>query len=232
MSKQPSNPTNTKTPDPKANTGNTGTAKAVDTDFSVDTSVTRQQLIDSHYQGIPDPEKEFDKTLEAMGLKAGGKKFKAQTAYFIVECRGWINSGQIDSYEALAEHWHKSKETIAQNFTKMQSSLAQSDSESGITTGTNLDGLTDANPALILAEPAQASYTAGQEIIEQASARISHNQQLTAQVIDAAFFEGVKDGVNTMGEAGKKPQLPALLTKDQAKSIVAKVVKDSQQQTN
>lgn len=206
-------------------------AAASDASFTVDTSVTRQQLIDTHFQGLDDPDKEFDNVLVAMGLKAGGKKFKGQTAYSITVCRGWINSGEIDSYEKLTERWADSKDDIALQFTKMSSAMTPTGEPGGLTTSDSQNGISVPSPAMALAEPAQASYAAGEEVMGMAAQRIAQNTELAQQVFDAAFFEGMKSGMSKMEFQTKKPS-PPLITENQIQEILQGLGRDSNPQTD
>lgn len=206
--------------------------EATDASFNVDTSVTRKEIIEQHFQDIESPDKELDDLLVAMGLKAGGNKFKAQTAYFIGVCRGWINSGEITDYAALTKHWEVTKAEITANFTKIKTSLATTEAGGELSTGDEPESLTPTNPAMSLSTQAQVAFAAGKEIVEYTEERITHNQKLTAQVIDASFFEGVRSGVEGLGNGAKKLSLPPLLTDQQAAAIVQKVVRDSQQHNN
>ena len=190
--------------------------------------MTRQELIDKYFIGVEDAEAEFNATLVAMGLKSGGKKFKAQTAYGISVCRGWVQAGEIESYEKLSERWKDAKDEVTAQFTKMQSSLAQADANGSITAGESQDTFTDGNPAHMLAAPAQSSFNAGLDVARTAAQRIQHNQQTDHPSVDAAFFEGFKEGMEEVGkQQGYEP--PPLLSQQQAASVVEKIVKDSRQ---
>lgn len=193
-------------------------------------AVTRAELIEQLFGGIDTPDAELDLTLNVMGLDPKVKKFKAETAYSIAVCRSWIDSGEIKDYDTLAKAWTERKDGVIADYKNSESALT-THSKNGLQVSEQANDQADSNPAHILAKPAQANFDAGKELIESSAERILHNQRLTAQVLDAAFFEGVKEGMEQLGEA-KKFQPPALLTQEQAAGIVQKIVKDSRQSNN
>lgn len=183
--------------------------------------VTRQQLLDRSFKKVSDPNKELTSTLDAMGLKPTGKSFKPETAHCIVTCWGWIDSGEVTKYGDLAQLWTERKDQVIADYKANGSALA-------ISEGGAMEQATDfVNPGQSLSnafqQPAQNSYDAGLEITRIAADRIQHNSQLTAQLMDAAFFEGVQDGT----VEAKKPELPPLMTTDQAKSVLAKIKRNT-----
>lgn len=190
-------------------------------------AVTRAALIEKLFAGIDTPDAELDLTINAMGLDPKVKKFKAETAYSIAVCRSWIDGGEIKDYDALAKAWNERKDSVIAEYKNSESALT-TQSKNGLQVSEQVDEQTDNNPAHILAKPAQQNFEAGRQLIESSAERILHNQRLTAQVLDAAFFEGVKEGMEQLGEA-KKFEPPPLLTQEQAAGIVQKIVRDSQQ---
>lgn len=188
--------------------------------------VTRQQLLDRSFKGMADPNKELTRTLEAMGLKATGKSFKPETAHCIITCWGWIDSQEVTKFDDLAKLWNERKDQVIADYKANGSALA-------ISEGGAMEQASDfVNPGQSLAsaiqEPAQNSYEAGLALTRIAADRIQHNTQLTAQVLDAAFFEGVQDGAVEV----KKPTLPPLMTTDQAKSVLTKIKRLTDQLTD
>ena len=186
-------------------------------------SVTRVELIEQLFGGIDNPEAELDLTLTAMGLNPKVKKFKAETAYTIAVCRSWIDSGEIQDYDALAKAWAERKDSVIAEYQSNGSALATQDKN-----GLQVNEQADDNPAHMLAAPAQSSFNAGLDTAMTAAQRIQHNQRLTTQVLDAAFFEGFKEGMEQI-EGAKKFEPPPLLNQQQAASVVEKIVKDSRQ---
>lgn len=207
--------------------------------------LTRKDIITQHFQGIEDPDTHLTAVLEALELKGNAKSFGPKSVHSIAVSREWINSGEAKDYEQLALLWAERKAEVESAFNAngnlvdpLADNLETSSNESALTTSAenefqandNVNG-NASSPAHILAKPARENFEAGKQLIESSADRILHNQQLTAQVLDAAFFEGVKEGMGKVGET-KKFQPPALLTQEQAADIVQKIVKDSRQSNN
>lgn len=176
---------------------------------------TREQLIAQLFSEMKDPEQELANTLKAMGLKSDGKAFKAETAYSIAACWSWLDGGEVDNYEVLGKLWVERKDQVIEAYKTNGSSLAVQQQEAIEQSADFVDPGKSMQHAL--AEPAQKAYEAGLQITEIAAQRTAHNQKLTAQVMDAAFFEGVQDGTVEV----KKPELPPLMTAEQAKQVLA-----------
>ena len=186
-------------------------------------AVTRSELIEQLFSGIDTPDAELDLVLNAMGLDPKVKKFKAETAYTIAVCRSWIDSGEIKDYDALAKAWAERKDSVIAEYNTNGSALT-TQSENGL----QVNEQADDNPAHMLAAPAQSSFNAGLDVARTAAQRIQHNQRLTTQVLDAAFFEGFKEGMEKVGKQ-QSYEPPPLLSQQQAASVVEKIVKDSRQ---
>lgn len=190
-------------------------------------AVTRAELIEQLFSGIDTPDAELDLTLSAMGLDPKVKKFKAETAYSISVCRSWIDGGEIKDYEALAKCWAERKDSVIADYKNNESALT-AHSENGLQVNEQVDEQADGNPAHMLAKPAQDSFDAGLDVAMTAAQRIQHNQRLTTQVLDAAFFEGFKEGMEQVGKQ-QSYEPPPLLSQQQAASVVEQIVKDSRQ---
>lgn len=172
-------------------------------------TVTRTQLLGRYFNGIEEADAHLDHTLKAMGLKPGGKNFKPITGYCIGVARSWIDSGEFDNYDALKQAWGERKGSVEAAFEKEGGALAQAQQSDVV-------GRENSQASHLLKAPAQQSYDAGLQIAQSMEGRIQTNQALAAQVVDAAFYRGLSDGLGKLESYQPEP----LISEDDINTIL------------